>query len=82
MSVFAWLKNEENLVVLRALQSLLTMLATVASGIWTYLLFVKRQQRYPTIPGPHPMILQGTTCNGMCALRIPDFARTWSRFSS
>ena len=47
MSVFEWLKNGENLVLLRAFQSLFTVGAIVAGGIWTYMIFVKRRQRYP-----------------------------------
>lgn len=47
MSVFEWLKDEENLVVLRVIQSLFTILAIIVGGIWTYMLFVKRRQRYP-----------------------------------
>ncbi len=47
MSVFEWLKNGENLVVLRDLQSLFTVAAIVVGGIWTYLLFVRKRQRFP-----------------------------------
>ena len=47
MSVFEWFKNGENLVLLRAFQSLFTVAAIVAGGIWTYMLFVRRRQRYP-----------------------------------
>lgn len=47
MNFLGWLKNEQNLVVLRALQSLLAMSAIVVGGFWTYRLFVQRRQRYP-----------------------------------
>jgi len=47
MNFLGWFKNEENLAVLRTLQVLLSMLAIVVGGIWAYLLFVKRRQRYP-----------------------------------
>jgi hypothetical protein len=47
MRFLGWLKNGENLVLLRAFQSLFTVGAIVAGGIWTYMIFVKRRQRYP-----------------------------------
>ncbi len=47
MNFLGWVKNEDNLAVLRTLQILLLMPAIVVGGIWTYPIFVKRRQRYP-----------------------------------
>jgi hypothetical protein len=35
MNFLSWFNNEQNLAVLRALQSLLAMPAIVADGFWT-----------------------------------------------
>jgi len=47
MNLLDWLKNEQNLSVLRAFQSILTMVAIVVGGSWAYFLFVRRRQKYP-----------------------------------
>ena len=47
MIVIDWLKSEQALSLLRAIQSIFTVIAIVVGGLWTYVLFIKRRQKYP-----------------------------------
>jgi hypothetical protein len=43
----AWLAGKEGQAFLQALQIFATVLALVVGGVWTWMLFVRRRQRYP-----------------------------------
>ena len=47
MSILNFLKDQHNLVTLQTLQLLIMSIAIVVGGIWTYILFVRKRQKYP-----------------------------------
>ena len=47
MSILNFLKDQDNLVTIQTLQLLIVSIAIVVGGIWTYILFVRKRQKYP-----------------------------------
>jgi len=47
MGILNFLKDQHNLVTLQTLQLLIMSIAIVVGGIWTYILFVRKRQKYP-----------------------------------
>lgn len=47
MTFLAWLQDARSLAVLQWIQGIVTVLAVVVGGVWAYILFVRRRQRYP-----------------------------------
>lgn len=52
-SLIIFLRNEENVRLFQTIQAILTIVAILVGGFWTYLLFVKKRQKYPAANTSH-----------------------------